>query len=67
MPQIVPLHHKARGGDVDLVENQGNQHHDHHEAEKERLAAKFIIDILSTFGEGGKESQENKTIVRRKQ
>ena len=53
MPQIVPLHDQPRGGYVDLVENQGHQHHDHHEAEKERLAAKFIIGRYSfNYGEG---------------
>ena len=36
VPQVVSLHDKARGGDVNLVENQRNQHHDHHEAENRK-------------------------------
>ena len=32
MAEVVPLHDQPRGGDVDLVEHEGHQHHDHQQA-----------------------------------
>ena len=34
MPEIVSLHDQSRGGHVDLVENQRNQHHNHQQTKK---------------------------------
>ena len=30
--QVVPLHDQPRGGEVDLVEHEGHQHHYHQQA-----------------------------------
>ena len=30
--EVVPLHDQPRGRDVDLVEHEGHQHHDHQQA-----------------------------------
>ena len=34
--QVVPLHDQPRGGEVDLVEHEGHQHHDHQQAATQR-------------------------------